>query len=438
VGGANSQSLLVAGKYRLLDELGRGGMGTVFRAVDEGLQREVAVKFLLPEVQALPLAVELFRREARAMARISHQNVMGVMDLGHHGTADYMVNELINGTSAEQLLDAAGRRQEWLPLAEVLNILVQAAAGLAAVHEGGVIHRDVKPGNIMVEGESGRVVILDFGIGQWRELTGDEYNRSTGGTPAYMAPESLGGSAIPPEQRHLVDIYAFGVSAFELLTNCLPFDAQDWLELVAQHAEQAPVPPSELRPELPMELDAVVLRCLAKDPTARFASAENIRDVLWPLARAARRKIRPDSSTSGVRECLAPPEEVLVVVAGPEAGYRDAVYKKLRPLMKSCPVISAASPAEVQQVVDGVDQYLVVAPLKDGRFDGFALARELGPAIEHHACGVVLTGSDVSWAEQETLQQLGGVRLAGTLPRLAGLTQAVCDVSGWLGRHLGV
>jgi eukaryotic-like serine/threonine-protein kinase len=281
-------AIVLEGKYRLLDEIGRGGMGTVFRAVDESLNRVVAVKFLLPELQEVPLAVEWFRKEAQALAQVRHHNVLRLYTYGRHGTAHFFVTEYIDGQSGEDIVQTCRQRGEHLPLRRAVALLDQACAGLHAIHRAGVIHRDVKPGNIMVEAYSERVVIMDFGLGRMAGSGGVAGPAKVGGgTPAYMAPELLDGQKQDPARAHLADVYALGVTAFEVLTLSLPFTGEHFADILVQHLDAQPPLPSSRRPGLPAALDEVVLRCLAKDPAARPASAEQVRLALREAARSA-------------------------------------------------------------------------------------------------------------------------------------------------------
>jgi serine/threonine-protein kinase len=278
-----SQPLLLEGKYRVGEEIGRGGMGTVFRAVDVGLDREVAIKFLLPEIQHVPEMVERFRTEARAMAAVQHSNVVQIYARGRYGEADFLVTELIEGQTMGQLLDTVAARNRRLGLTRTLSLLDQAAAGLAAVHRAGVVHRDIKPGNIMIEHGSGRVVLMDFGIGHRPPDEATERTLIPGGTPAYMAPEVVMGDTIVPRLEYLIDIYSFGVLTFEVFTGALPFTSENWITMLQDHLASPPPRPSTLRSELPPEIDDLVLRCLAKRPDERPQSMAAFRASLLPL-----------------------------------------------------------------------------------------------------------------------------------------------------------
>ncbi|MFC7380595.1 serine/threonine-protein kinase [Sphaerisporangium rhizosphaerae] len=253
--------MLLAARYRLDEPLGRGGMGEVWRATDEVLNRPVAVKLLLAEAVGSSAATR-FRQEAQATARLNHANVVSVYDFGQAGDRLFLVMELIEGHSLAGHLAAAGR----LAVDEVVRIGAQAATGLAAAHRLGVVHRDIKPANLLLTAD-GAVKVVDFGIARLADqaaaaLTG------TGliiGTSAYLAPErALGRDAGPAS-----DLYALGCVLYELLTGRPPFRADGPTALLYQHVQVPPTPPGEVRRDVPSALDDLLMRLLAKEPDDR-------------------------------------------------------------------------------------------------------------------------------------------------------------------------
>ncbi|GAA1550155.1 serine/threonine-protein kinase [Kribbella lupini] len=257
--------MLVAKRYKLGPSIGRGGMGEVFRAVDEVLERPVAVKLLLPTDRDTN-ATERFQREARAAARLSDPHVVSVYDFGQHGDGFFLVMELVEGRDVSRELEDEG------PLAKdrAIDIVEQAARGLAAAHRVDVVHRDVKPGNLLVAAD-GTVKVADFGIasvpGGATTLT------KTGqiiGSSRYLAPErARGGRAGQPS-----DVYALGCVLYQLVTGQPPFTADNPTAILYQHVDADPVPPSTERPELAGAFEQVLLQMLAKDPAARPTAAE--------------------------------------------------------------------------------------------------------------------------------------------------------------------
>lgn len=260
--------MLVADRYRLVEELGRGAMGEVWRAEDTALGRDVAVKLLL-EKGAADHAAERFRQEAQTAARLNHPNVVAVYDFDEDGARGYLVMELVAGRS---LRDELATR-DTLEIDEACRLAGQAAVGLAAAHARDVVHRDVKPGNLLLAPD-GRVKVADFGIARAAMDAGASMTVTGAmlGTSAYLAPErATGGTAEPAS-----DVYALGCVLYEMLCGRTPF-AGDPAAVVYQHVDRAPRPPAELRPDIPAALADFVLRMLAKDPAGRPTAADAAR-----------------------------------------------------------------------------------------------------------------------------------------------------------------
>ncbi|MGW5263838.1 serine/threonine-protein kinase [Microbispora sp. NPDC004025] len=279
----------LGGRYELEELIGQGGMGEVWRGRDLRAHRPVAVKILAPQVAGVA-SRERFAREARAAARVVHPNVVTVLDVGEQDARPYLVMELLTGRSlAAELLDR-GR----YGVAEACDLMSQAAAGLDAAHRAGVVHRDVKPANLH-RTASGVLKVVDFGVAQ----VATEAARLTMvgtvvGTAAYLAPEQIdgrgGGAAC--------DLYALGCVCYELLCGHPPFTGSA-PELVYQHMHQAPVPPGRHRPDIPAELERLIMALLAKDPAARPADAEVVRRVLAAVALSAAQPGREGGPAAG-------------------------------------------------------------------------------------------------------------------------------------------
>ncbi|WBQ07942.1 serine/threonine-protein kinase [Kribbella sp. CA-293567] len=236
-------------------------MGEVFRAVDEQLERPVAVKLMLP-ADSDPSAAERFRREARAAARLNDPHVVAVYDFGQQGDQFFLVMELVEGRTVGAELAELGP----LPMARAIDIVEQSAAGLAAAHRQGVIHRDVKPGNLLVA-PGGTVKVADFGIAQ---LPGEAGTTLTAvgqiiGSTLYLAPERARGG----QAAAAADVYALGCVLYQLVTGQPPFTGEHPTAILYQHVDTAPVPPSSARPELAGSFETVLLSMLAKDPADR-------------------------------------------------------------------------------------------------------------------------------------------------------------------------
>ncbi len=263
----DGDQVLIAGRYRLSEPIGRGGMGEVWRAYDESLARDVAVKLLLPQ-DSDPTATSRFRLEAQTAARIDHPNVVGVRDFGEYDTRLFLVMELVRGDSLATTLVRSGA----LPAERVARIAAQAAAGLAAAHRQGIVHRDIKPGNLLLDAD-GTLKIGDFGIARFLDDPGAALT-ATGqivGTSLYLAPERALGQPAGPAS----DVYALGCVLYQLLTGRPPFQADTAVAILHQHLDAVPVPPRELGvPDLPPAFESYLLGLLSKEPEHRPAAQQ--------------------------------------------------------------------------------------------------------------------------------------------------------------------
>ncbi|MEE4419746.1 serine/threonine-protein kinase [Streptomyces bugieae] len=273
-----AENRLIQGRYRLLDTIGRGGMGEVWRARDESLGRQIAVKCLKPlgprhEPSFLDVLRERFRREARVAAALQHRGITVVHDFGEDQGTLFLVMELLTGRNLSQLLD--DNRRQPLPVPDVIDIAEQVTAALAYTHGQAVVHRDLKPANI-VRTADGTVKICDFGIARLGHDIGFTA-RLTGtgvamGSPHYMSPEQIGAHPVD----HRSDLYSLGCVLYELATGVPPFDLGDAWAVLVGHRDTAPTPPRSLRPDLPEAYQRIVLQLLAKDPDERPRDADDL------------------------------------------------------------------------------------------------------------------------------------------------------------------
>jgi len=264
----------VGAGYRVGGLLGRGGFAEVFEAQDLQLARRVAIKIMRSDLGDTEEVRQRFQQEARAMANLRHPNVMEVYAVGEGEGVVYFVMPFVMGESLKTRIEREGP----LPIPEARRILVDAAGAIAAAHRAGTVHRDVKPDNILLEGEDRRVLITDFGIAKALEADTSTITRSGAivGTPSYMSPEQATGERVD----HRSDIYSLGLVAFEMMAGRPPFVAKSAQALITQHLTQAPPPLRSLRPDCPELLAEVVERCLEKDPGERWATLEQMVEAL--------------------------------------------------------------------------------------------------------------------------------------------------------------
>ena len=265
------------GKYRILDRLGRGGMGIVYRALDETLDREVAIKVLNPELGEAEV-LKRFRAEAVSLARLNHPGIATIYELHRHGDDLLMVMEFLRGETLQTLSERLG------PLAapQAAHLCTQVLEALAHAHRAGVVHRDLKPANVMVT-DTGVLKVMDFGIAR---MMGTEHCTNAGfmmGTPAYMAPEQVLGQEIDGR----ADLYSVGVLFYRLLTRELPFQADTAIGMAQKHVAEAPTPLGTFRADLPPWCETIINKALAKSPAARFQTAEEFRAAILAAVKPA-------------------------------------------------------------------------------------------------------------------------------------------------------
>jgi len=266
------------GRYEVKEILGAGGMGVVYRAFDRELQEPVAIKTLRAEAMAGGnVALERFKQEIRLARRIAHRNVVRTYDLGEVGGTYYLTMEYVEGTSLKQLISSRGK----LPIPVTLTIGKQLCRALEVAHAEGVIHRDIKPQNMVVE-PNGFLKVMDFGIARLANPPKGKGLTEAGmsiGTPDYMSPEQLSGLELDAR----ADLYAAGVVLFECVTGRVPFEAETTWALVAKHLEEEAPDPRSLNDEVPEGLAAVILKAMAKEPAGRYATASAMHDALAAL-----------------------------------------------------------------------------------------------------------------------------------------------------------
>jgi serine/threonine-protein kinase len=350
---------VLGGKYEIEGVLASGAMGRVYRGRHRALDKPIAVKVLRRSFLADPSFGRRFHREARAASRLDHPNVLRVLDYGEEaGKTLYIVMELIDGDELRTVM-----HEQKLTRARIVDLVSQVCAGLSAAHAKGIVHRDVKPENIVItttRDDDGRSVetvkVCDFGIAMEQDpaAPGEPLRaRITGGkmlwgTPEYMSPEQARGATV--DERS--DVYACGVLLYELSTGRLPFDGASAVAVMMAHVQDAPVPPSRLEPTIDPDFEAVILRALAKDPGARFGSARELRAALRALEAPA--PLTPRASAA------APPQPPATAPPSPRIDVAPPRPRPAEPVdtVQAFGALSQASEARAEQVALDADAAL--------------------------------------------------------------------------------
>ncbi|HEV2236068.1 MAG TPA: protein kinase, partial [Ktedonobacterales bacterium] len=284
-------SEILGDRYEMQDAIGRGGMATIYRAVDLRMGRTVAVKILREVYSSDPKFVTRFQREARAASLLQHPNIVQVFDYGQSGESYYIVMEFVDGTDLRRYLKRTGK----LSSERAVTIARDVALGLGAAHKRGIVHRDVKPQNIMLN-DADLVKLTDFGIASVYKDAGAERLTTTGmtlGTVQYYAPEQAQGEVVTPA----ADIYALGIVMYEMLTGRPPFDGDTPVAVAMKHIQEPPEPPTTYNPSIAPGLERIIMRCLEKDPRDRFRDGDALAYALDNLDR--RQSGRPAAPAAG-------------------------------------------------------------------------------------------------------------------------------------------
>jgi serine/threonine-protein kinase len=268
----NGEGRLLNNRYQLLERFGSGGMAIVYRARDILLDRYVAIKVLRDDRTRDADFDQQFRHEARAVANLTHPNLVTVYDFGFDNGQPFIVMELVPGTDLKSLLRKRGR----FTVDEAIPLMVQACAGIGYAHRAGIVHCDVKPHNMLVSPDN-RLKVTDFGIARaLATISPGENTDVVWGSPQYFSPEQASGHAPSPAS----DVYSLGIVLYEMLTGTLPFTAATAEELARMHLNTEPIPPSEYVPDIPKPLEEIILKVLSKEPSARYRTADQLGRVL--------------------------------------------------------------------------------------------------------------------------------------------------------------
>lgn len=346
---------VLGNRYEIISQLGGGGMALVYKARDTLLNRPVTVKVLRPEYTGDEEFVSRFRREAQAVAKLSHPNIVSVYDVGQERDTHFIVMEYIEGRNLKQIIKENGK----LPVNQAIDIASQICAGLQDAHEHGIVHRDIKPHNILVT-DNGRVKVTDFGIAQMMSSVTVTDSGTIIGSVHYFSPEQAKGGVTGAKS----DIYSAGVVLYEMVTGKVPFEGETPIAVALKHIQDSPLPPGQLNPQVSPELERVILRAMEKDVTMRYMSAGD-------MARDLRRLINgggPDDT-----RIMDADEFATRVLNGPviitkdkpfeeETEYRKRKKKRMRPMAKA--LIMAIILGLLAGAVYGLNSYLNVPDVR--------------------------------------------------------------------------
>jgi serine/threonine protein kinase len=386
---ASSQGLpqvddVIGDTYRVTHELGRGGMGVVLCAVDERLQRSVAIKLIRQELLK-PGFRERFMQEARAMARVNHPNVLCIHAFGEHDGLPYFVMEHVSGSSLDVWLS---KRAQPLDLQTKLSLLYDVCNGVTAIHAAGTIHRDIKPSNILVD-ENRRARITDFGVAT-SESAGTKSDEVVG-TPAYMAPEIAFASEDHTKPTPACDVYSLACVAYELLVGKLPFDAESPIALMLKHATNEIAPPSTLAPELGPAFDRVFAQALAKHPTERTPSVEAFRIALTEAHQRGQEPVR-------------------IVVAEDDDDFREVLEVKLRIEFPDADVECVADGAAALAALERKPASVAIFDLCMPNLDGLALTAAVRARPASRSMPILVLTASGGASDWERLSSAGADR----------------------------
>lgn len=394
---------LLGDNYEIRAKIGEGGMGQVYEAVDRALARRVAIKASHARTRSSVLL------EARGLAAVRHPSIVAVYALSEHEGIPYVVMEFLHGKTLEALLEEHRSRGALLPIDEIVDLLAAIADGLAVVHRAGMAHRDVKPGNIMLAA-GGRVVLTDFGIFQPES----DREAQLSGSPYYIAPEAIQ-MRVGLGEIYLVDVYALGIVAYEMLTGRLPFEGGEVTKLLLMHATLPAPDPVLRRGDTPPRLAQLVLQMLAKDPKAR---PQSMNEVAWQL-----RHVLTQPARGGEARC-----SVIIAEDNPATG---AILASI--------VSDAAPDADVRLARDGWAALemlrrrppdVLVVDVDLPVLDGIGVCERLrGTSVARH-CKVIATSSHASRAQIARLREMGfvafipkGAEMARKLPTIVAQAQ---------------
>lgn len=346
---------LLGNRYEIISQLGGGGMALVYKARDTLLNRPVTVKILRPEYTSDEEFVSRFRKEAQAVAKLSHPNIVSVYDVGQEGNTHYIVMEYVEGRNLKQIIKEQGK----LPVSQAIDIAEQICSGLQDAHEHGIVHRDIKPHNILVT-DNGRIKVTDFGIAQIMSSITVTNSNTIIGSVHYFSPEQAKGGVTGAKS----DIYSVGAVLYEMVTGKVPFEGETPIAVALKHIQDQPLPPSRLNPQVTPDLERIIMRAMEKDVTMRYASAGDMARDLRRLSAIG---------AAGDARVMDADEFATRVLSGPviitkdktqnddEPDYRKK-KKRMRPMVKL--LIAAIILGIFAGAVYGLNAYINVPDVK--------------------------------------------------------------------------
>ncbi|MDH4044524.1 MAG: serine/threonine protein kinase [Gemmatimonadota bacterium] len=301
---------VLGAEYEILSLLGQGGFARVYRARDRRLDRMVAIKVIRPDVVGTKMFVESFRTEGIALAKLRHPGIIPIYDIREREGLIYYVMPFVEGTTLEARLDRGK-----LPPYESRRILSELAEALTAAHRVKMAHLDIKPANVFLEGDLGKVLLMDFGTAMAvTEVVEESSGGPVVGTPEYMSPEQARGL---PDIDHRSDIYSLGALGYRMLMGRPPFSGRNATEILEKHVTEAPVPIRDVNPTIPKEFADAIMHCLEKDPWDRFSTAKELDGVLQGVTfRSTQEHVAPGAASSGVHGTIVAVIAVVALLVG--------------------------------------------------------------------------------------------------------------------------
>ena len=362
-------------------------MGAVYLAEDLALERQVAVKVLLPEHAVHQGQATLFRREARLLAAVQHENVVRVHALGEHGGAPYLVMEYITGPTLASYLVRMIRTQDIVPLDIATSLALQLCRAVQVVHTAGIIHRDIKPANVMVA-TGPRAILMDFGLAKSTDSRGSGTHII--GTPDYLAPEQIRARPRTPEEARRCDVYSLGMTIYEIMAGKLPFPSGEVADVLRKHLDEDPVIPSSFRPDLPAVFDQVIIKAVARDPTKRYQTCDELMAALMGAHRRTLRKV---------------PTRILVADENPD------VVRQLRQCVEAvvpdAEVVTATDGEQVLQQAQKHPLALLIMDLSLPKLNGVEVCATLRGEEATADLPVVVTSARSTRGDRALLRSLG-------------------------------